>query len=296
LILRAPHDKTVVVAGGFRDEERVESSNPEVSSENLQAKHEEADTRVILHCVQSDASSIVVAARDTDILVMLISNFHQMKCPHVWLKSGTAKKRKYLPVHTIVDTLKLDPPVLEIMPAFHALTGSDTTSFLAGHSKKTSFKVFVENSNLLKNLGKNLDEQTIHDAESFVCKIYGCSDMTSVNEARAHLFTKGNKPEKLPPTSDALNKHIQRSHYQALVWRQAAVQYPELPKPETMGWTLVDGELRPVLMSLPPVPASCMELSCACSTRCITARCKCRKARMGCTAACKCSDTCRNDL
>jgi hypothetical protein len=34
-----------------------------------------------------------------DILVLMIANFHNMKCPCVWLKSETAKKRKYLPVY-----------------------------------------------------------------------------------------------------------------------------------------------------------------------------------------------------
>ncbi|KAL8610462.1 hypothetical protein ACOMHN_060382 [Nucella lapillus] len=71
LILKAPNDKTVVAAGGFSNQERAETSAPRVDVEHLEARHEEADTRIILHCVNSQAASIVVSARDTDVLVVL---------------------------------------------------------------------------------------------------------------------------------------------------------------------------------------------------------------------------------
>ena len=78
LILKAPNDKTVVAAGGFSNEERVETSDPRVDTELLEARHEEADTRIVLHCVNSHAASIVVSARDTDVLVLLLAHFHRM--------------------------------------------------------------------------------------------------------------------------------------------------------------------------------------------------------------------------
>ena len=50
LILRARSNKTIAVAGGFSDEEQVESSTPDVSIADLEGCHEEADTRIVLHC------------------------------------------------------------------------------------------------------------------------------------------------------------------------------------------------------------------------------------------------------
>jgi len=86
---------------------------------------------------------------------------------------------------------------------------------------------------------------------------------------------------------------------QAAVWRQAHLKIPELPAPEPMGWGLQDGELVPVLMTLPVVPKSCIELvSCGCATRYRTMRCKCRNFKLPCTAQCKCKDDeegCLND-
>jgi hypothetical protein len=66
-------DKVIVAAGGWSSPERVESSDYTLDVENLEGLHEEADTRTILHCVKAKTTSIVVSARDTDILVMLIS-------------------------------------------------------------------------------------------------------------------------------------------------------------------------------------------------------------------------------
>ena len=97
LLLKAPADKTIVVARGFSDEEQVESSTPNVNTEELEGRHEEADTHIVLHCVKSRASKIVVAARDTDVLVVLLAHFANMPCPRIWMKAGTSKKTKIHP-------------------------------------------------------------------------------------------------------------------------------------------------------------------------------------------------------
>jgi len=45
------------------------------NTEELEARHEEADTRMVLHCIRSQASSIVVASRGTNVLVLLLADF-----------------------------------------------------------------------------------------------------------------------------------------------------------------------------------------------------------------------------
>jgi len=113
LIVQAPSDKTEVAAAGFSNDERVESSDPSVDKQHLEEKHEEEDTRIILHCVESIAPRLVVAVRDIDVLILLLTHFHQMTCSKLWLKAGTlrlklgsckndadAKKPKYFVVHS----------------------------------------------------------------------------------------------------------------------------------------------------------------------------------------------------
>ena len=40
----------------------------------LRANHEEADTRVVLHCIHAETEDVVEAARDTDILLLLLQH------------------------------------------------------------------------------------------------------------------------------------------------------------------------------------------------------------------------------
>ena len=187
----------------------------------------------------------------------------------------------------------LGPTVSQALLPFHALTGCNTTSFLAGHSKKTAWKVFKEQYELLVDLGNGeLDDDKIKSAEQFMCRIYGIFEEGDVDKARVILFTGSRSMQALPPTSNALRFHIQRAHHQASVWRQAHCTHPNVPEPTMHGWTLTDGQLLPTLMSLPAVPESCLEVvSCSCATACQTSRCKCRKSKLRCTRACTCAHT-----
>ena len=73
----ADDSKIVVTAGGFEQEEGVGSTSTDIDRSALEAHHEEADTRIVLHCMNSTADCIVVQARDTDILVLLLAHFHR---------------------------------------------------------------------------------------------------------------------------------------------------------------------------------------------------------------------------
>ncbi|CAG9818055.1 unnamed protein product [Phaedon cochleariae] len=99
------NDIEFVVSGGLIHEEDVRSTNPESDVSSLAATNEEADTRVVLHAVHSDADNIVIMARDTDICLLLIHHFDKMTSSNVWMMSGTAKERKYLPIHEICNIL-----------------------------------------------------------------------------------------------------------------------------------------------------------------------------------------------
>ena len=168
-----------------------------------------------------------------------------MSYQQLWMKAGTARKRKYIPVPAIVKKLQMKPQVLQLLPAFHALTGSDSTSHIDGHTKKTCWDVFLKHNCLLNGLGADivLTDHTVKAAEVFFCKVYGAMNADNINEVRSSMFVKGMSIERLPPTRDSLYFHIQRSHYQALVWRQAHLQHPNLPSLETMGWKMEETSL-----------------------------------------------------
>ncbi|KAG7174277.1 hypothetical protein Hamer_G003201 [Homarus americanus] len=139
------------------------------------------------------------------------------------MKFGTSKSRKYIPA-------QLGNNMLTTLPAFNALTGSDSTSLFASHTKKYCWNVFKEHQNLLKLLGKgDLCEKAVRDTEEFICRVSKCNAANSVDRARFILFGRAHPLETLPPTCDTLSFHIKRKHYQPSSWQQAGMQFPCCP-------------------------------------------------------------------
>ena len=64
------------------------------------------------------------------------------------MMSGTSKNRHHNPINNIINnlTFELISPIL----SFHALTGCDTTSYFSCYSKKSAWKLYLENSMLFK--------------------------------------------------------------------------------------------------------------------------------------------------
>ena len=252
LIEHSPTDKLVVVGGGFTEATTVKSSDPDLDVSSLMADHEEADTRLILHCIHIDLKTIVMSVRDTDVLLLLLAHYDKMRCTRLYMKAGTSKAPKFLPVHEIRTLLSADQ--VATLLAFHAITGCYSVSQFSGHGKKTSWKVFQQHHADLTGLGKGpLTENIIKSTEKFICSIYGVPEVDTCNKARVKLFCIGHPQETLPPTSDAAKFHIMRSHYQASVWNQAHCPHPVLPPVNEMGWIHKDGQLVPQLLSLLPI-------------------------------------------
>jgi hypothetical protein len=278
VLLRAqslPDHQEVVVSGG---DKFPAASSIGRDVEHLNSTHEEADTKIILHAVDAKVQNfyrVVMCTRDTDILLLLI---HHETAQEVWMSSGTSKEKQFFPVSSVRASLR--PEVISNILAFHALTGSDSTSQFCGHGKRTAWKTYLKYPGLLDNLGRSHDID-MTDIELFVIKIYSAStDATCINDLRVEMFHRVNDPEKLPPTQDSLILHIQRSQYQTMVWLNAVLAKPNLPRPEDCGWDCDEAELtlRPHLMTLDPVPSACTELlTCGCKTKCTTLRCTCRK-------------------
>lgn len=291
-------DREVVTSGGFVDRTTAQSScGTDVAV--LQSTHDEADTRIILHAILLAAEGYrrtIISSRDTDVLVLLI-HFSAQLSQEVWFRTGTAKQRKYVPVHDIL----IDDDVRRNLPAYHALTGCDTVSQFCGLGKKTTWKTFKDHACLLNMLGiGTLTSATIEMVEMFICRLY--SPMTSdpkINDVRYKLFLKGTKdPEKLPPTQQSLLQHIKRAHHQSLVWYSSRTSQPSIESPVGNGWTKDDAtsHVMPNLIVEDPLPSQYLAItSCACKD-CGTSRCSCRSKQLRCTGACGCADNniCRN--
>ena len=268
---------------------RVTSSDNGIDTKSLEANHEEADTRIVLHASRVPADVVVITSRDTDVLVLLVAHRKAIRADEVWLNRGTAKAPLYIPIHTVYATQP--PEVVTTILAFHALTGCDTTSFFAGHTKSGAWKTYKEgdNSQLLHGFGTTGPSRNLPPGpESFICRMYGAEDSVSADDARLQLLLRGRAIEKLPPSSAALQQHLLRAQIQTSIWEQATKQNIETATPTECGWQLHNEVLVPVLTTQAPAPSAYTKHArCACKSTC-SSRCGCRKIGLYCHPACAC--------
>ena len=161
-------------------------------------------------------------------------------------------------MHSIVHSLGSD--VCKLLPAFHAITGCDSTSELYRHSKNMAFSLLKEHLESLSTLERfgncpnctALNEETMEVAIKFICLLYDQKSMThDINNLRHMWCTKKNLPNsKLPPTEDSVKLHLYRANYQCSIWKKSTAQFLVMAYPEENGWIKEeDRMLLPKLMS-----------------------------------------------
>ena len=116
--------------------EQVLCSIPRESISSLApCKHEEADTRMLLHAadaVQSGHNKILLRTVDTDVLVLAVACVQKIQlrqdsddaCIELWVAFGAGTHLRYIAAHEI--SRSLNPEVSIALPVFHAFTGCNT--------------------------------------------------------------------------------------------------------------------------------------------------------------------------
>ena len=269
---------------------------------DLECDHEEADTRMLLHCKQSKVNGcdrVVVCSPDTDVAVLCCHHFHNIGIKEMYFLTGTGTKRRYISIHQTVS--QSGKNIREVLPAIHALTGCDSTSCLANIGKKkaiTTIKNNFDDLNELRSLGSDasvIDQNVLMTARLFISKLFGCA-CSDLNKVRYYLFTKKNfDSTKLPPTNGCGDVHIQMANYQTYIWTHATQPFLYVPSPVNNGWDKDDEAfLYPSFLNLDADPSSVVELTtCGYQVRCL-GRCRCKKVGLPCTEACKCNGDCEN--
>ena len=129
----------LVLAGCFTDPQDVlmVERGTTRSLPRLVSDQEEADTRMMLHA--EDCSHLfqrlVLHSPVTDVAVIATHIFSSLLCKQLWMKTGVRDRLRFVPIHALVE--KLGSVMCNLLPAFHFLTGCDTTSepYLIGKKK-----------------------------------------------------------------------------------------------------------------------------------------------------------------
>ena len=183
---------------------------------------------------------IVLQSPDTDVLALSVAHFSDINCAEFWFKAGVKDRLRYVPVHAVSQ--EVGKKMCRALLAFHAITGCDSTSALAGIGKKgwQLLSRSEEHQDSLSLLGTqpSLSDNIAAKCEDFICDLYPSSRKMprTADELTYFVFCqKKQKNELLPPTSDSLLQHMKRANYQAFVWRKALTAIQHLPRPERNG-------------------------------------------------------------
>jgi len=216
----------------------------------LVSNQEEADTRIVLHCLYASqrlasSSGIIVRSPDTDVFVLLLYYSSQIPQP-LFFDTGCGNQRRQLDIHKCA------------LPAFHAFTGCDSTSAFVRKGKRGPFKLLSNTPsattafNTIGTVCDHIDETTVKQLESFVCAMYGKPAGCDVNQVRYETFKSrfevnsckmltvqnGVDISLLPPCRTSLKKHCQRANYQSYIWKHAHVAQVEMSSPSGCGWKI----------------------------------------------------------
>ena len=115
--------------------------------ESLFSSQEEADTRIILHCLNVSNSlpqtcCIIIRSPDTDVLVLLAKYCKDIK-NKILFDTGMGNKRRLLNVNDIHKNKGED--ICSVLPALHCFTGCDTTSAFVHRGKIAPLKLVERN-------------------------------------------------------------------------------------------------------------------------------------------------------
>lgn len=268
--------------------------------------HEEADTRVLVHLLHAlqTASVGMVYTGDTDVVVILLSNFHHIKAlnatAEIWICFKTGKTSRMISLNTLAT--KLGTETCKAMALFHTFTGSDSTSSFKFRGKRSCCKLMHDVPHLTEEFATIIETpfQTSprlkEVAVNFVCRLYSSesNEENDVDLLRMRLFSQKTRDvERIPPTMDALDLHLKRSVFQASIRTTAHMSIMPDNNPTDHGWKEEDSKLLPIWTTIPLAKDVLqLDVKCGCTSRPASSRCKCMKAKLKCTRLCKC--TCQN--
>ena len=145
----------------------------------LESNREEADTKLILHCVHSLTNiaekNVVVRSPsgDVDVTVLMLSKLVNYQ-DRVFLDYGRGNHRKGL---WLCD-IELSDSEKECLIGFHAFTGNDYISSFLRKGKRTCWKIIEKNPKFIEvfaSLGSSWSPQDeVYDGlGEYVCRLYG---------------------------------------------------------------------------------------------------------------------------
>ena len=171
---------------------------------------------------------------------------HKQECEFLF-GSGTGLSRKIINITKIAK--EHGKQKCNAIFGLYVFTRYDSVNAIKGKGKLKALELLNRLDEYCKvfqelRMQWNLEDEILHQIETFVCSLYGRASCSSVDTARYNLFRlKCKSKEALPPNQDCLIQHLKRANYQCTIYRQCLEQFIQAPSPIGKVWKLVNNEL-----------------------------------------------------
>ena len=323
--------KGIVIGGCTEDGKTylVQKGGIEPLSE-LKCNHEEADTRVFAHAKWTDKNTCHIVAADTDILSILLLNFHRFTGKNMLLDQSD--HGRVLHMNALVDAMNEDQDTDMIalrqrndisIPVFfalvHLLLGSDILCSPRGFGPAMVLKTCIDFSAFLfrKEDGIQNLKFDAHNCEDAYCRfilalykkrytnkikmsadeMFGSTNIGDVVQTvRENVFVQTLENNSVVPSRECMQLRALNLSFQLKVWDQATKPQMTVPKPTLHGWEDVNGclEMIPDSKQNQAKQASVYETvmkKCRCKkSQCKNGKCGCFHSKQNCSSFCECEN------
>ena len=246
--LRNGHNKTEMIKAlvqYYKTDEKTWSLTATGVEQLPSSNHIEADTRIILEASKS-SNTVIVRGADTDILVLLCYTHSILNCVNRWVMKIDSER--FVDINIIRGHYGND--ICKILPAYHSLTGCDSTSYPVNVGKIKPFKILIREASLLSEFGSSAESfHHLDDAKLFVQTLmYSGTKEETVTETRTKMYMKQKikSSSTLIPDESSLMEHLRRADLQTYIWKQCVIQNMAIPALNGRGWVDEEGKVSPV--------------------------------------------------
>lgn len=149
---------------------------------DLSTTHEEADVIIpqqLVHAVNEGAECIKVVCDDSDVFVLLLHFYYNLKLETTVLLESTTSSRNVVSIGKSVQAnIRIIPSLL----AAHALTGCDSVPRMFGKGKRTTCTVLKTYPlHILGEIDADLDKMMV-ECKNYVAACYGIHNKTNMSD------------------------------------------------------------------------------------------------------------------
>ena len=253
--LKENQSRLVTIPTIITENEKSWLLTPTRITELEDCNHYEADTRLICVATQVDMP-VIIRATDTDVLILMVHIYSWRNIDRPWQMK--IDHESFVDISAICGHIGSE--ACNILPAFHSITGCDTTSFPFRAGKVVPGKLMkLRSYELLSTFGSRaLSDDGLLAAKQFFQKIvYNGEKGESYIETRVRMYQKQKvkSSEGIIPDENSTLQHLKRCWLQCYIWchcTEKQIDFP--PIDETFGWRQNDGFIQPLWYSCSQFP------------------------------------------